>query len=1076
MKQIIILGLIVIFVSSTHLMAQSHYLIKGTVFNNVNSEMVSDATIHAVGSDAYTISNKDGNFEISVLEQDTIMISRIGYENKVVALSYNMKRLSIGLDSIDNSLDDVTINTGYQKLKPNEVNGSYIVIDNKMLNEQTGRNILDRLKGVTSSLLYNIGKRNGNPQSNTGISIRGYSTINGPLDPLIIVDDFIYDGDINNINPNDVESVTVLKDAAAASIWGARAGNGVIVITTKKGKFNQKLQVDFNADIIITEKPDLFSQPSISSSDFIDFEQFLFNKGYYNSKISRQKYAAISPAVQIFLDRRNGDISAIDSASRIESLKKIDNRYQFEKYFYRKGITKQYSLNLRGGSQKIGWLISGTYDKDIANLHSEYSKINLRFENTYRPTKNLTVNAGVYYTNSTNTSGMTDYNAVSEIANSIHLPYMDLVGAGGTSIPILHYFNPKFIDTLGGGKLLNLNYYPLEDYKYMSAKTNTEDLVGHINLNYSIIKGLNARLLYQYEKQNVNLNRLYDTGSYYMRDMINSFSQLDRASGLIKYIVPNAGLLKKNAAQMNSYNFRGQLDFDRSLGHNNKIDALAGFEIRDQQNEMNGNMFYGYKSNPLSFVSNMDYSTGFPNFITGLKRQIQSGESLSGTRNRFVSFFSNFSYSFKNTYTVSGSVRKDGSNIFGANTNDKWKPLWSTGIGWRLSNESFYNLAWMPFLRFSATYGVSGNVDLSKTAKAIGVYQANTLYNNLLGIYIQYPNNPDLRWEKSYQFNFKLDFSLSKEVINGSIEYYRKWGTDLYAKTPYDYTTFGSGSFITANAADMKGRGVDVGLHSNNLNRNIKWTTDFIFNYNFSVTSKYFTDGSTSIATLLSDGDLLSPVIGKPLYAIAAYKWGGLDSEGNPQGYLDGKLSTDYKGLKAAALENGLKSGVFVYVGSATPNYFGSLLNRFTFKGISLSFNLRYKFGYFLRKPTFGYVGLAASGSGLDYYKSRWKKPGDENFTNVPSVTYPLDANRDTFFGYSDINVIKGDHIRLQFVNLSYTFLKHNKRLPFKSLQMYVNASNLGIVWRANTDHVDPDYANVIPNPKSFTLGVKANF
>jgi TonB-dependent SusC/RagA subfamily outer membrane receptor len=142
------------------------------------------------------------------------------------------------------------VNTGYQKLKPNEVNGAVTVIDKKTLNQQTGPGILERLEGVTSGLAFNRGFGNGNAQNKTGINIRGLSTINGPLDPLIVVDNFIYEGDIKNINPNDVESITILKDAAAASIWGARAGNGVIVITTKKGRLNERTKVDFNSSLI----------------------------------------------------------------------------------------------------------------------------------------------------------------------------------------------------------------------------------------------------------------------------------------------------------------------------------------------------------------------------------------------------------------------------------------------------------------------------------------------------------------------------------------------------------------------------------------------------------------------------------------------------------------------------------------------------------------------------------------------------------------------------------------------------------------------------------------------------------
>ncbi|ANI89386.1 hypothetical protein A9P82_08825 [Arachidicoccus ginsenosidimutans] len=1070
MKKYIILILIASF--AIKLSAQTMRSVTGSVFSDETKEAVANATVHAIKSKATAFSDSTGAFAIRVMQNDTLVISRIGYENQTVIVAPGTEHMRITLKPISNNLSDVTINTGYQSLKPNEVNGSYVVIDNKTLNQQTGMNILDRLNGVTSSLLVNTGKEY------SGISIRGLSTINGPLSPLIVVDNFIYDGNIANINPNDVESVTVLKDAAAASIWGARAGNGVIVITTKKGKFNQKLQVDFNTDVMVTDKPNLYYNPQISSSDYINFEQILFNNGYYNSQFTSKTHPAVSPAMQIFQDRKNGLISAEDSASQIDALKQIDNRDQYTKYFYRKGVTQQYALNLHGGSQNIGWLVSGTYDRDINNLRAGYNRINLRFENTYRPIKNMTVNAGVYYTNSTNQSGLSAYNMVAAIGSNRLVPYMNLVGAGGAAVPVIHDYNQRYLDTAGAGRLLNWDYYPLDDYKHSYSKTNVEEIIAHISLDYHIIKGLDASLMYQYDKQNTALTTLRDTSSYYARNLINGYSQLNRTTGVVTYIIPVGGILGKTYTSLNAYNFRGQLNFDRIFNRVHHVNAIAGFEVRDEWVTSNSTTYYGYNADPLSYTSNIDYSTAYPNFITGSKTQIPNGNSLSSTDNRFVSFFSNASYTYKERYIVSGSVRRDGSNIFGANTNDKWKPLWSVGLGWQLSKENFYHVSWLPFLKLSATYGVSGNVDLSRTALPVGTYQQNRIYNNFRAMEILQINNPDLSWEHAYQTNFKLDFATAKNTVSGSVEYYRKKGTNLYAPTPYDYTTFGLTSTITANVANMKGKGVDIVLHSININRVFKWTTDFLYNYNQSVTTRYFTTTASSVSSFLGAGsNVITPVIGKPLYAIAAYKWGGLDGQGNPRGYLNDTLSTNYMAIEQTAVDTGIKNNSIIYIGSATPVSYGSLMNEFSFKGFSLSFNITYKLGYYFLKPALSYTNLAAYGTYGMGYEKQWKQPGDETKTNVPAFVYPLNSTRDLFYSQSAANVVKGDQIRLQFINLSYSFLgTHSHSLPFKSLQVYVNAANLGILWRANHDHIDPDFVNTIPNPKTYTIGVRANF
>lgn len=1054
--------------------AQDNKTINGIITDSVTNEAIHNATITILHK-KQTIADNKGIFYIEANDDDTLSFSHVGYLTKFIHVSEITDKLHIMLVPVDAALQDVAINTGYQRLKANQVNGSYAVIDNKILNQQTGLNILDRLNGVTSSLLFNVGKQNNNPQNTTGITIRGLSTINGPLDPLIVVDNFIYNGNINNINPNDVESITVLKDAVATSIWGARAGNGVIVITTKKVNFNQKLNMEFNTDLIVTGKPNLYYQPAISSSDDIDFEQYLFNQNFYKSQLNSRSKPAIPPAVLIYQERKNGLISAEDSATQINALKQIDNREQFTKYYYRKGLAQQYALNVRGGSQNIAWLISGTYDKDIDNLRADYNKINLRFENTYHPFKNLSVNAGVYYTNSDNISGLPSYNTLTALNGTVHVSYLNLVGSNGNSIAVPNNYNTTYIDTAGGGKLLDWNYYPMEDYKYSYSKVNTEELLAHIGIDYKIIDGLDVSVLYQYQKQNIETNAFSDTSSFTARNLINSYSQLNRATGQVTYIVPLGDILNKSYSKLSSYNLRGQLNFDKTLNKLHRINAIAGMEIRNEWATGSSAVYYGYFPDPLTYAQSIDYLNRYPNFITGSSSQIPSASAMSATDNRFVSVFSNASYTYNGKYAASASMRKDGSNIFGENTNDKWKPLWSAGLGWILSKEKFYHLTWMPYLKLSATYGVSGNVDLTKTALPVAISGTSSL-SNLKYYEINQLNNPDLSWERSYQTNIKLDFALKEDRLNGTLEYYHKKGNNLYAQTPYDYTTWGYASTITANVADMKSNGVDITLHSNNINRDIKWATDFLFNYNMAVTTSYYTTTAKQVATFIGQGNIITPIINRPLYAVAAYKWGGLDAKGNPQGYLNDTLSENYTAIQQSAVNDGLKGGSFAYIGPASPTYFGSLMNSFSYKGFEFSFNITYKFHYYLFKPALSYTGLANSGTyGMDYNK-RWQQAGDETKTDVPSFVYPLNGTRDLFYSQSTENVIKGDLVRLQFINLAYSFLHNHSKIPFKAVQVYLNAANIGILWRANKDRIDPDYVKAIPKPKTYTLGIRAKF
>ncbi|HTN37268.1 MAG TPA: SusC/RagA family TonB-linked outer membrane protein [Arachidicoccus sp.] len=1056
------------------LLAQPQTTLKGIVTNETD-EPLSSVTIRWNHNLNGILTDNNGKFNIRITNfPDTLLISRVGYITKTFTVTKSTTSLSITLSETDNNLNDVTINTGYQKLSPNKATGSYTVIDNKTLNQQSGTNILQRLKGVTSGLLFNTGKSNPNPNNTTDISIRGLSTINGPLDPLIVVDNFIYDGDINNINPNDVENITILKDAAAASIWGARAGNGVIVITTKKGKFNQKLKLDINANTIIDLKPNLYYLPKISSADYIAFEEDLFKRGYYDADINSRSYSVLSPVVEMLVARRENQTTAADSANLINKLNNVDSRDLYNKYFLRNGVTQQYSVGLRGGSQQISWLFSGNYDRIINNYKAKYHKINLHFENTLHPIKNAILNLGVYYTNSTAVTGESDYASTTSITGTKQVPYLQITTPEGHSTAIPYQYRPGYIDTAGAGNLLDWRKIPLEDWQHKTVSNNIEDLVAHIRFEYRILDGLSLNINYQYERQRKTSSGLSDTSSYYTRNLINLFTQINPETGTVTRIVPIGSILNETQSQLFSQNLRGQINYNQNWANRHKLNLLFGAEIRENGNHSNKNNYYGYNEDPLHYT-NVDVVNNYPTYITGNPSGLEGSNGISQTNYRYSSFFSNVSYAYIDKYTLSGSLRKDGSNIFGATTNNKWKPLWSAGLGWEISKESFYNSDRIPFVKLSATWGSSGNIDVSKTPLPVAAAAISNL-TSLPFLRINTLNNPGLKWEQAYQFNLRLAFETRRHQLNGTIEYYYKKGTDLYGQTPYDYTAWGYKPTITMNIASMKGNGVDIVLNAQNTIGTINWNTKLLFNYNLSKTTKYYSLFKYPESQAVGGGEVINPIVGKPLYSIYAYKWGGLDNEGNPQGYIANQKSIDYTAIRNNISDKGMEGGSIKYIGSATPNYFGALMNAFMFKGFSLSFNINYKFGYYLFKPTLFYGTLARNGTGGTDYNKRWKNPGDENKTNVPSLTYPMSDERSSFYSRSDINVIKGDHIRLQFVDLSYTIQKMKQKSTIEQLQLYINASNLGIIWRANNIGIDPDYGSTIPVPKSFTIGVKATF
>lgn len=1037
--------------------------VNGTVTDSAQRPLAG-ATVHIQETKKTTTTDSNGGFVIDASVGQTIIISFTGF-NIYRSVITSFKPMLIILRAKINALDEVeVVSSGYQFIPKERATGAFTHINNATLNQQVGQDILKRLEGVSNGLLFNTGKNN----SKTGISIRGLSTINGTLDPLIVLDGFIYEGDIANINPNDVESVTLLKDAAAASIWGAKAGNGVIVITTKKGRFNQDLSLEFNNVFSIKSKPDLYSLPLMESSDYIDIERILFNHGYFDDRIVWEPFRALSPAVEIFLQQRQQLISDADATKAIDRLKTIDLRKQYRDNIFKAPLLQQYSLNIRGGSAKHAYIVAVAYDHNRTALNERYQKINIRTENIFRPVKNLSVSIGAYYTNNSGKSGFPDYSALSVDGRKV--PYLELSDASGNPLAIDHMRRRAFTDTAVNGLLSDWKYYPMEDYLHATENNRLNHLFSNIGVQYKVSSFLSMDIRYQHEEQQREQEFHYDEKSFYARDMINNFSQVDPVTRIVNYIIPKGGIRTLNNSFVNSSTLRGQLNIFPSW-NDHSVNAIIGAESREADYASSSYSAYGYQQDPLTSTP-VDFRNYYPTIVSW-EQVIPGAPTFSRKLDRFISFYGNASYSYKNKYIVSFSGRKDGANLFGTNTNDKWKPLWSAGFVWHISAENFYHVKWMNDLRLRSSYGYSGNIDLSKTSMATGNYSGASPLTNLQFARITTLNNPDLRWEKIGQLNIGVDFIVLKGRISGSIAYYRKNGTDLYGPAPIDYTGWGVSGQVVKNVAGMLGQGADIQLAGIIINKKFKWNTSLILNTNTDKVTDYYSTNANDLTLKLGAANGITPVIGKRLYSIAAYKWGGLDQQGNPQGYLNGELSTDYLAIQQQAATSKGTDGV-VFLGSSVPSVFGAWNNSFQWKQFTVSANLVYKLGYYFQKTSYTTFGLMMGSGHSDYYK-RWKQPGDEIKTNIPSFAYPFINGRDAFYSSSEATILRADHIRLQYINLSYQ-LRSNKIALLSGMQLYVNVADIGIIWRANKENIDPDYSSSIHPPRTWAIGIRTAF
>lgn len=1056
--------------------AQKTY-VQGTVTDSLDGAAIKGATVYSVKNNSTVLTGANGFFSIPLVVGDTLIISHINYAVLRVPLGEQAGIIQAALVPNSGLMETVTINTGYQQLKPNQVNGSYTVIGNQKLNEQKGLTILDRLNGVTPGLLFKTGKNSSAPTTTTVISIRGESTINGPLDPLIIVDNFPYEGDINNINPNDVESITVLKDAAATSIYGARGGNGVIVITTKKGKFNSANIVTVGSNAIFTGRPNLNQYQHVTNAEYIGVEEYLFNNGYYNSTVNSFFRQSISPAVEVFLNRRNGTITAADSAAQIARLMEGDSKKAYNSLYNNHTLTLQNNISVRGGSHNTAWLLAGNYDNTAAYDKGSNKRYNFRFNSSFKIGGRLLLDAGAVYTALHANAGNIAYNSIRYSANRA-VPYLRFWDDAGHPLPVAKDYIKSYTDTAGGGRLLNWDYYPAIDNNYIDDQNRRQDITGTIGLNLKILEGLNLYVNYQYQQQHAEQETYYEAESYYARNLVNLYTQLGATPSADIYRVPKGGILIGSNNGVRSQNGRAQLSYQgRWSGPINALSTLAGMELRTAVMDGGSYSIYGHNLDPVT-NGTVDYNTPHPTFITGFTSPIPFAPVKEGTiNNRFVSLYWNMALTLLQRFTVNTGLRRDAANIFGLSTNDKWNPFWSAGVGWEISKEEFFTTGLFSFLKLKATLGTSGVVNPNKTADAIVALSTNPLTQFLRGR-ISTLNNPNLRWEKSRQLNIGFDFATQRKRVSGSVEYYHKKGKDLYGEVPFNYTAWGGASTLDMNVANMEANGIDANVQVKVVDGALQYSTAVIFNYNLPKTTKYLGEDAQQYTFLIGDGNTIQPIVGMPLYAIAAYKWGGLNSNGDPVGYLNGEASTDYMAIRTEIYEKGLAGGV-VYIGPANPVYFGGWNHSLRWKQLELSCNLLYKLGYFFRREALNYQTLYNTGQGHPEYTERWQQPGDEERTNVPAqvyTNYPQFLNRNSFYESAEIQVLNGSHIRLQYINLVYR--PQILRSFVKDIAISCNAANLGILWRQNKYKLDPDYnyTTGIPLQPQFTLGLQASF
>ncbi|WP_316818954.1 SusC/RagA family TonB-linked outer membrane protein [Pedobacter nyackensis] len=1062
--------------------------VKGRITDE-KGEPMAGATILVKGSKRSASTNSNGEFTLSKVNENAILqISYIGYAQTEIKAAPNLG--TVALKPSETNLDgvEVMVNTGYYQIPKERATGSFTVVDKELFNRTTGTNVLQRLEGITSGVQF-LAPGTNDPKN---IRVRGVSTLNSNKRPLIVIDNFPYEGnysslfngssdldmdrdvDLSFLNPNDVESITVLKDAAAASIWGARAGNGVIVITTKQGRYNQKAQVSFNYNTTIGDKPNLlYNRNRLPSEAVMAIEKEKFDRKGFYSETATDK-GVLPEYVELLIKKRDGKISEADFLAREALMKNTEIRNEVLKYLYQPTINQQYAFNTSGGGAAYRYYASVGYDKNRGmQKGNDNDRLTLNLQNTFSPAKGLDITAGIIYSQSSNRNNglsLTDLSA----GNFGISPYIRLADEQGNPLSVLKDFRQPYKDESLAAGLLDWNYRPLDELNMNDVAGKQKELKINTGVKYSFLKHFSVEAQYQHTSGDNSMLTNYNKDSYYVRNLVNRLTQAD-GTRILPYGAIQVG---RKTDQTTSNTGRAQLNYNQNFGSDHSITALAGTEIREiVRKNTPGYYIYNFNKDILEGESLYDYVKRYPTRPSGtLAIPSAFPIDLNEYTDRYLSYFANASYTYLGRYILSGSIRWDGSNLYGVKTNQKGTPLWSLGGNWNISQEKFYHSELIPYLRLRTTYGSSGNTNQSVSTFPTIRYNTGT-ENKLPNGTIVSAGNPSLRWERVNTLNTGVDFASKNDRISGSLDYYVKNAEDLIGEdflAPSTGIITGGTALATnkVNYAKIRTKGFDIQLNSRNITGDFNWQSTVLLNYVTNKVTDVYINPVSAITNFIRE--VPAQVVGKSYDVLYATPWYGLDpNTGLPLMYANGNLTTNY-----ATFYNSLNKDNLVDAGLSVPTFFGSLRNDFSYKQITLSGLITWKSNYKFRRSSISSGAEFSLGTyNMDYF-NRWQQPGDEAKTNVPARLDTAPQYAATLYNYSETLLTSGDHIRLQDIALSYTLTAKQLGIPaIQSVKLYANARNLGIIWRANKYKIDPDYANAeYVAPKTYAFGIQVGF
>lgn len=1045
--------------------------IRGQVLDNEDIPLVG-ADVLVKGTTAGVYTDVDGYYEIEVPDNPEVSLVFNFFGMKPhEELIGSRDRINVILFPDVEMLDAVVV-TGYQTISKERTTGAFAKVNSEQFETQRISNVSTMLEGRVAGL--------------TDGQIRGVTSMNGLTTPLYVIDGFPVEKTTNDgygnwvesvpdINPEDIQSITVLKDAAAASIYGARAANGVVVITTKRAQKDQ-MNVSFSATLSLQPYSTYADKYLADAATMVELEREWAAQNPNLQGAGAAAYAQgllddntfTTQGIRALLRGYAGQMTQSEVDAQLAALAAMGYSYydDIKRYGARNPFSQQYNLSFGRGSEKNTFNASITYRNNLeSDKYTDNDDIGINIQNTTQITKWLTLDVGTYLNYG---SGSTQSFSLFSPGYT-YMPYDRLVNGDGS-----YYTNRQEdrysaynMSILNSNGLYNLDITPLDEIKMNLTRQKNFSNRTYARLAIKFTDWLKYTASFQYEYANYATEQLRSKDSYDVRNTVNTYASAN-GDGTATFNIPYGNIYFTSNNITRAYNFRQQLDFNKTFAGKHEVTALVGTETRENKNNYENRTLYNYDPDLMTYslidqvgLSSMGSIWGWGSFTT------QNTAYLLELINRYVSFYGNAAYTYDGRYTVTGSIRWDKTNLFSTGSKYQKRPIWSVGASWNIDREEFMQGAdWVNMLKLRFSYGIGGNIAKNSAPYMTAYFGSNQHVGGISGT-IQSRPNPNLRWEKTATTNVGVDFSLLDNRLSGTVEYYYKNGTDLLANTNGVPTEGWGYSTYTINNGEMVNEGFEISLNGTAVSTS-DWRFDIgaIFSYNRNEVT--YVNVEAPVSYLLIDYPAAYPRIGNPYNAIYGYQWAGLSAQGTPQLYdRNGEL---YDDMTPSDIED------LLYFGTTVPVYSGALNLNLRWRNWELAAQFLFEGGHKMRNTSLPFInGSIAPVS--NRITDRWQQPGDEAHTDVPryiSSENPLyNYNYYTMYAQSSVNIIDASNLSLNNLSLTYRLPSNAcSKLAMKGARIMAAAENLFMV------AASPEAKYLLGgyNKPTFILGVYLNF